>query len=303
MATVLISGGTGLVGRTLSKQLISQGHEVRILSRKPKQSGNVKSFFWDVEQQQIDESAFEGLDHIVHLAGEGIADKRWTDQRKQEIIRSRVDSMKLIADTVKRKNIRLKSFVGASAIGIYGMLTSDKLFSESDTGTKDFLSDTCLQWESAYNSISQNTEKTTIIRIGVVLSEEGGALKKLVPQFKLGLGSALGSGKQYMPWIHLDDLVSVFMEALFNSSYKGVYNAVSSEHITNKEFSTQLAKALHKPFFLPNVPAFVLKLVLGEMANMVLTGSKISNQKLMNEGFIFQFPDLAGALQRIVSRK
>lgn len=303
MATVLISGGTGLVGRALSKKLMTQGHEVRILSRKSKQSGDVKSFFWNVEQQQIDESAFEGLDHIVHLAGEGIADKRWTDQRKQEIIRSRVDSMKLIADTVKRKNIRLKSFVGASAIGIYGMVTSDKLFSESDTGIKDFLSDTCLQWESAYSSISQNTEKTNVIRIGVVLSEEGGALKKLVPQFKLGLGSALGSGKQYMPWIHLDDLVSVFIEALFNPSYKGVYNAVTSEQTTNKQFSAQLAKALHKPFFLPNVPAFVLKLVLGEMANMVLTGSRISNQKLMNEGFIFQFPDLAGALQRIVSRK
>lgn len=303
MATVLISGGTGLVGRALSKQLIAQGHEVRILSRNPKQSGTVKSFFWDVEQQQIDESAFEGLDHIVHLAGEGIADKRWTDQRKQEIIRSRVESMKLIADTLKRKNIQLKSFVGASAIGIYGMATSDKLFSESDAGIKDFLSDTCLQWEKAYSSISQNTEKTNVIRIGVVLSEEGGALKKLVPQFKLGLGSALGSGKQYMPWIHLDDLVSVFMEALFNPSYKGVYNAVVSEHITNKEFSEQLAKALHKPFFLPNVPAFVLKLVLGEMANMVLTGSRISNQKLMNAGFVFQFPDLTSALQRITARK
>lgn len=303
MATVLISGGTGLVGRALSKKLVTQGHEVRVLSRTPKQSGNVKSFFWDVEQQQIDIAAFEGLDHIVHLAGEGIADKRWTDQRKQEIIRSRVDSMKLIADTVKRKNIRLKSFVGASAIGIYGMVTSDKLFSESDVGIKDFLSDTCVQWERAYSSISQNTEKTNIIRIGVVLSEEGGALKKLVPQFKLGLGSALGSGKQYMPWIHLDDLVSVFMEALFNPNYKGVYNAVASDRITNKEFSIQLAKAMHKPFFLPNVPAFVLKLVLGEMANMVLTGARISNQKLMNAGFVFQFPDLTSALQRIIARK
>lgn len=303
MATVLISGGTGLVGRALSKKLMTQGHEVRVLSRTPKQSGNVKSFFWNVEQQQIDIAAFEGLDHIVHLAGEGIADKRWTDQRKRDIVTSRVDSMKLITDTVKRKNIQLKSFVGASAIGIYGMTTSNNIFSESDSGTKDFLSETCVQWEKAYSSISKNTEKTNVIRIGVVLSEEGGALKKLVPQFKLGLGSALGSGKQYMPWIHLDDLVSVFMEALFNPSYKGVYNAVASDHITNKEFSIQLAKAMHKPFFLPNVPAFVLKLVLGEMANMVLTGSRISNQKLMNAGFVFQFPDLTSALQRITARK
>jgi uncharacterized protein (TIGR01777 family) len=303
MATVLISGGIGLVGKALSKQLITQGHEVRILSRNPKQSSGVKSFFWNVEQQQIDEVAFEGLDHIVHLAGEGIADKRWTDQRKCEIISSRVDSMKLISDTVKRNNIQLKSFVGASAIGIYGMVISDKLFSESDIGVKDFLSETCTQWENAYHAISSNSVKISVIRIGVVLSEEGGALKKLLPQFKLGLGSALGSGKQYMPWIHLDDLVSVFVETLFNPKYKNVYNAVTAEHITNKEFSLQLAKALHKPFFLPGVPFFVLKIALGEMANMILTGPKISNQKLINEGFVFQYPDLASALQRIDFRK
>lgn len=303
MATVLISGGTGLVGRALSKKLMAQGHEVRVLSRTPKQSGNVKSFFWNVEQQQIDIAAFEGLDHIVHLAGEGIAEKRWTDQRKRDIVTSRVDSMKLITDTVKLKNIQLKSFVGASAIGIYGMMTSNNIFSETDSGTKDFLSETCVQWENAYNAISLHSDKTTIIRIGVVLSAEGGALKKLLPQFKLGLGSALGSGKQYMPWIHLDDLVSIFMEALFNHSYKGVYNAATSEHITNKEFSVQLAKSLHKPFFMPNAPAFVLKLILGEMANMVITGTRISNQKLVNEGFVFRFSNLSEALEKIVSKK
>ena len=303
MAIILITGGSGLVGKALTKRLILEGHEVRILSRHPKSTDSIKSFFWNVEKQKVDEKAFENIEHIVHLAGSGIADKRWTNARKQDIIDSRVNSMKLITDVVKKKNIKLKSFVGASAIGIYGMTTSEKIFSEIDNGTDDFLTQSCTKWENSYQQIQTLSSKNCIIRIGVVLSKDGGALKKLLPLFQLGLGSAVGSGKQYMPWIHIEDLVSVFHEALFNSNYNGIYNAVSSEKTTSDSFSKQLAKSLSKPFFLPRVPAFVLKLLFGEMANVLLEGSPISNQKLIHAGFQLKYPTLSEALQEIVAKK
>ena len=303
MAVILISGGTGLVGKALTKYLISLGHEVRILSRNPQSTSQLKSFYWNVEKNEIDEKAFDGVEHVVHLAGSGIADKRWTDTRKQDIIDSRVNSMKLITDVVIKKNIQLKSFVGASAIGIYGMTTSEKIFTETDIGKDDFLTQSCTQWENSYQQIQTVSQKNSIIRIGVVLCKDGGALKRLLPLFNLGLGSAVGSGKQYMPWIHIEDLVSVFHEALFNSNYYGIYNAVSNEETTSNSFSKQLAKTLSKPFFFPNVPAFALKLLFGEMANVLLEGSRVSNQKLANANFQFKYPSLLEALREIVSKK
>lgn len=303
MAIILISGGTGLVGKALTNRLITEGHEVRILSRNPQSSSQLKSFYWNVEKNEIDEKAFNGVEHIVHLAGSGIADKRWTNARKQDIIDSRVNSMKLITDVIKKKNIQLKSFVGASAIGIYGMTTFSKIFSESDKGTDDFLTQSCTQWENSYQEIQSLSNKFCVIRIGVVLSKDGGALKRLLPLFNLGLGSAVGSGKHYMPWIHINDLVSVFYEALFNPNYNGIYNVVSTEETTNQSFSKQLAKSLSKPFFLPKVPAFALKLVFGEMANVLLEGSRVSSEKLTNTGFQFKFPTLNEALKDIISKK
>ena len=303
MAVILISGGTGLVGKALTKRLITKGHEVRILSRNPQSSSQLKSFYWNVEKNEIDEKAFDGVEHIVHLAGSGIADKRWTDKRKQDIIDSRVNSIKLITSIIKNKNIQLKSFVGASAIGIYGMTTSEKIYTETDTGKDDFLKESCTQWENSYQQIQTLADKSSIIRIGVVLSKDGGALKRLLPLFQFGLGSAVGSGKQYMPWIHIDDLVSIFNEAVFNPNYYGIYNAVSAEETTSNSFSKQLAKSLSKPFFLPRIPSFVLKLLFGEMANVLLEGSRVSNQKLVNTGFHLKYPSLSEALREIVSKK
>jgi uncharacterized protein (TIGR01777 family) len=210
--------------------------------------------------------------------------------------------MKLITAVVKRKNIRLKSFVGTSAIGIYGMTTSEKIYSETDSGEQDFLSYTCTQWENSYKEIETLSEKVCIIRLGVVLSANGGALERLLPLFKLGLGSTIGSGKQYMPWIHIVDLVSVFCEALFNPNFKGTYNATATEQVTNQEFSKQLAKSLSKPFFIPNVPSFLLKLLYGEMADVLLTGSRVSNQKLLDVGFSFKFPAISETLKDLFSK-
>jgi uncharacterized protein (TIGR01777 family) len=303
MAVVLITGGTGLVGKALTEKLLSENHEVRILSRNPSQRSRVKSFYWSVEKNDIDEKAFEGIDHIVHLAGTGIADERWTKARKKEIIESRTKSMKLLASMVKKKDICLKSFVGASAIGYYGMNTTEKIYMETDYGGNDFLSDVCLQWENAYSKVKPFTSKICIIRTAVVLSRHGGALKKLIPLFKSGFGSALGSGKQYMPWIHINDLVSIYMNALFAKDYIGTYNAVSSEHVTNRYFSEKLARKLSRPFFMPAIPGFALKVILGQMADILLTGSRVSNQKLLDTGFRFEFVSLQSAYDEIIPEK
>jgi uncharacterized protein (TIGR01777 family) len=302
MATILITGGTGLIGKALTKTLTDQGHSVRILSRTPHAGARVPEFYWNVEKQEIDDKAFDDIDHLVHLAGVGVADKRWTEQRKKEIIDSRVDSMKLITDTVKKKNIRLNSFVGSSAIGIYGRGTSEKIFGEDDQGPESFLRKTCELWESSYDEMATLSDKTSIVRIGVVLAKKGGALKRLLPLFKAGIGSAIGSGKQYMPWIHINDMVAVIMKALFDPEFKGIFNAVATEHITNHYFSKTLAKVMSKPFFMPAVPAFVMTLLYGEMASVLLEGSRASNKKLLQTGFTFTYPDLEKALKDIVNQ-
>lgn len=296
MAKILITGGTGLIGNALCKKLIENGHEVSILTRNLIKSNTIKYFLWDVNKSTIDEKAFDGVEHIIHLAGSGIAEKKWTDERKKDIINSRVNSSKLILSVLQKRNIQLKSFVGASAIGIYGMTTSEKIFTENDLGPSDFLSETCMSWENSYSDFDTVSERQCIVRISVVIAKEGGALKKLLPIFKFGLGSGIGTGKQYMPWIHIDDLVSVFYETLFNHSYQGIYNAVATEHVTNNSFSKQLAKSLKKPFFMPLIPAFIIKLMYGEMANVILEGSRVSNGRLMRKGFIFKYPDLKNAL-------
>lgn len=303
MAVILISGGTGLIGRALAMALIDKGHVIRVLTRSPKTDSIIQYFYWNVDKQEIDEQAFEGVDHVVHLAGEGIAEKRWTRSQKKKIIDSRVQSMHLIEKALLKKKTVLKSFVGASAIGIYGMQTSEIIFGENDKGKKDFLSEVCHLWEQAYTTADQFSKRTCIIRTGVVLSPKGGALGKMLPIFNLGFGSAIGSGKQYMPWIHIQDIVRVYVEALFNPNFSGVYNAVSSEHIDNFHFCRSLAKSRHKPFFMPKVPAFVLKLVYGEMAEMLLSGSRISNRRLLDTEFRFKFDGLNKALENLTNLK
>ncbi len=297
MAKVLITGGSGLIGKMLTKSLISKGYEVVHLGRKAYKGDGYECFKWDILSGQIDEKAFESLDYVVHLAGAPIADTKWNAKGKKEIIDSRVKGSELIQNVILKKNISLKAFIGASAIGYYGAVTNETIYVEEDSFTNDFLGSTCKAWEDTYSNVLNFSARKVIVRVSVVLSKDGGAYKKLISSAKFGFAACLGTGKQYMPWIHIDDMVSVFMKAIEDEKFSGIYNATSSEHTTNKEFTKKLCKSIKRPFLGLKAPAFFLKLILGEMAVMVLEGSRVSNQKLLNTGFDFKFKELDKALE------
>ncbi len=301
MEKVLITGGDGLVGRHLTNKLLANGYEVAVLSRAQKQSKEISYYTWSVEQQTIDPRALENVTYIIHLAGAGIADKNWTKQRKREIISSRVDSAKLLYDQLP-ENHHVKAIISASGAGYYGAVTSDQIFTEEDESANDFLGDVCVQWEAAIDTFEKKNIRTVKLRTGLVLASSGGGLEKMVKPFKLGAGAAIGSGKQYLPWIHIDDLCEMYLFALQNDTVKGAYNAVAPNHITNREFSHALAKTLGKKLWMPNVPAVLLKLYLGEIANLLLEGSRVSSQKIQDQGFKFHYTEIEKALENSLKK-
>ncbi|WP_210150340.1 TIGR01777 family oxidoreductase [Chryseobacterium scophthalmum] len=297
---VLITGASGAIARVLSKKLENQ-YSIRFLTRK-KEAEN--EFEWDLENQIIDENAFENVSHIIHLAGANISEKRWTEDRKKELISSRVDSAKLILNTLKKKNIKLKSFISASGINFYGTKTTDKIFTENDPPGNDFLSEVVVVWEKAADEFKEQniSERVVKIRTAVVLSKNEGALAKMMTPIQFGIGSPLGSGKQYMPWIHIDDICSIYEFALKNHEVEGSYNASAPQHTTNKNLTKLIAKVLGKPLLMPNVPSFILKLIFGELADALLEGSRASSEKIEKAGFEFQFPDLKMALEDLLKK-
>lgn len=297
---VLITGAGGLIARELSKQL-KNDYTVRFLTRK-KRYDHDHDFEWDLSKETLDEKALEGISHIIHLAGANISEKRWTDERKKELISSRIDSAGLLLKSLEQKRIRLKSFISASGINYYGTETTEKIFTEEDGPGNDFLSDVVVQWEKAADAFKEHNiaERVIKFRTAVVLSEKDGALKKMLPTIKMGIGSPLGTGKQYMPWIHIKDICSMYKFALKNPEMEGAFNAVAPEHTTNKELTETIAQILKKPLFMPNVPAFVLKLVFGELSDAVLKGSRASSGKILKTGFRFEFPDLKKALEDLL---
>lgn len=303
MAKILITGGSGLVGKAISAELIKQNHEPLWLSREAGSEGTIKKFKWNVEDSYIDEKAFEGVEHIIHLAGAGIADKRWTKKYKIEIISSRVKSSDLLFEYITRNNYKIKTLVGGSAIGYYGARQSNNVFKENDHPGNDFLADTSVLWEKSYLPFARMGIRNPIIRTGVVLSNKGGAYKKMAPPFKFGLGAALATGRQFIPWIHINDIAGIFTHAVTDNHLDGVYNGVASELVTNKHFSSELAASFAKPFFLPKVPSAALHLAMGESAVMVTEGLKISNQKIKLSGYHFQFETLKEALQQLALNK
>jgi len=285
---ILISGGTGLVGQELSKLLIAKDYNVAVLSRSKPTIG-VRSFYWDYEKGVLDEDAIEFADVIIHLAGENVSSKRWTKAQKQRIIDSRVKTADLLFTKTKEAKNTPKMFISASAVGFYGMEPSDKVFTEGDKPGNDFLAETAEQWEKGAEQFQSIYIQTAILRIGVVLSKKGGALKKMINPVKIGMGAALGTGNQFMPWIELSDLARMFLFVLENYNSDSIYNAVAPNHINNYNFMKSLSRALNRPFFLPNVPSFVMRLFLGEMSDIVLKGNKVSSKKIQATGFGFNF--------------
>jgi len=295
---VLISGGSGFIGKHLTNLLIVNGFSVSILSRSDKQNtSDITYYKWDIATHFIEEEAVIKADYILHLAGENIAEKPWTAKRKEEILQSREESIQLIHDVLKKNNKKLDAFVSASGVGIYGAINGEQICTENTPPENDFLGSTCQKWEFAADTIGDLQIRVVKIRTGLVLGKEDGFLKKLTPIFKMRLGSALGSGKQYMPWIHVDDLCAIYLEAIKNSDMKGAYNAAIFDNTTNTVFSKTLAKVYGYSLWLPNVPAFLIKMALGEMAQIILKGRRVSPQKMIKTGFEFQFTVLEEALK------
>ena len=298
MGRILISGGSGLLGRKLTDLLRSQGKTVAHLSRTAREDMPWPVYGWDYQKGYIDPQAWEDTETIIHLAGAGIADKPWTQERKKVLRESRVKTTELLLRESQKHGAGIKNFIGASAIGFYGIKTTPNNFSEEDPPGDDFLADICEEWENEVKKFEEIGVRTVRLRVGVVLSPAGGALPKMALPVKFGAGARLGSGKQYLPWVHIDDMVGMFAWAV-NNQVEGVFNGVAPEAADNRQFTKVLAKTLKRPLFLPPVPAFVIKMIMGEMSTMALEGSRVTSKKIEAAGYQFQYPTLKEALEEI----
>ncbi len=293
---ILITGGSGLIGSHLTRKLKEKGYEPAVLSRKKHSDTDTKTYLWDPGKNEIEKEAIDKAGYIIHLAGANISDKRWTRKRKQKIVDSRVETAKLLFRKISESGTRPRAFISASAVNYYGTLTSDTIFSEDDPPSDDFLGKTCKKWEQSALKFEESGIRTVIIRTGTVISPRGGAIKKMSVSVKLGLGSPVGNGNQYFPWIQIEDLCNIYIKAIEDSKMQGAYNAVAPDHITNRDVMKALANAYNRPFWAPSVPPFVMKTLFGEMANILLKGSRISADKIKEAGYEFRFAEFKDAV-------
>ena len=308
METVLITGGTGLIGSTLSKTLTAKGYRVIILSRSipdtaaSAAAANLSYARWDIKNQQIDIEAIQAADYIIHLAGAGVMDKKWTNEYKKEIISSRADSARLIVDSLIKHPNKVKAIISASAIGWYS--ATNAIHTEEETADDSFLGQTTKLWEDSMKTILQMDKRLVKLRIGIVLSKDGGALKEFMQPLKFGIAAILGNGKQMISWIHIDDLCRMFVFAIEHTGIQGVYNAVAPNPVNNKTLTISLAKKMRPRFYLRvPVPEFVLKIMLGGRSIEILKSNTVSSKKIQDSGFTFQFDNIESALENIVSIK
>lgn len=298
---ILITGATGLIGKEMSKLLLQKGVIVHYLStskKKLESQPNFHGFYWNPDQGIIDENAFVGVDAIIHLAGATIS-KKWTQKYKQEIIESRMLSSNLLFKSLKANPHFVKQIVSASAIGIYpDSLT--KVYQEDEPNVDDsFLGNVVVKWEESVDKFKLLNIKVSKIRIGLVLSENGGALKELIKPIKLGIGAPFGSGKQMQSWIHIHDLVELFYFVV-HQRLEGIYNAVAPNPVTNAQLTQETAKVLDKNLFMPNIPQFVMKIILGEMHYILFSSQNVSSTKIQKEGFTFQYKHIDKALENLL---
>jgi uncharacterized protein len=303
MDTVLITGGTGLVGRALSRLLTEVGYRVIILSRQ--KTGNatdnelISYAQWDVSRRTIDIAALQQADYIVHLAGANVGDARWTSSRKKEILNSRTQSSALLYDSLKNNPNKVKKIICASASGYYGE-DQGHPFVETDPPATDFLGTTCVAWEESVMKMKELGKKLVILRTGIALSKDGGALKEFYKPLRFGFATILGNGEQYISWIHLHDLVRIYLSAIVNHDLEGIFNAAAPNPVQNKQLVKTMAQVAKGKNFIPvHVPAFALKTALGEMSIEVLKSCRISADKIQSTGFVFSYPDIQSAMEKI----
>lgn len=309
MPTVLIAGGTGLVGTALTEYLLQKNYTVIILTRsltKSSRHPNLSYAQWNTDTQTMDAAALAEADYIVNLAGAGVADKRWTKARKKEIQESRVSSGQLITKTLKAIPNKVKAVINASAIGWYGAdpgIPNEKPFVETDKADTQFLGETCKLWEESVEGIIALNIPLIKLRIGIVLSKDGGALKEFKKPLQFGVAAILGNGKQMISWIHITDLCRIIEYCMLHDKTENVFNAAAPKPVSNKTLTIALAKKMKGKFYIPvNVPAFVLKLVLGEMSIEVLKSATVSCKKIQDAGFTFLYPSIDAALDDLCSR-
>ena len=295
---ILISGSSGLIGSAAATALKSDGHDVVHLVRpgKPPNPGDVQ---WDPMRATVDVAALEGVEVVIHLSGAGIADGRWTEERKQLLRSSRIDTTRVLVDSLSRLKQKPRVLIVASAIGYYGN-RGDEILTESSTTGTDFLALVCRDWEAEASRAAARGIRTVMLRTGVVLSGKGGALPKMLTPFKLGVGGRLGSGQQWMSWIAIEDVVGIIRNAIANEQVSGPVNVVAPNPVRNEEFTRLLAAMLHRPAIFP-APAFMLRLAMGEMADAVLLGSdRVKPERMLAAGYKFRFEILEPALRAAV---
>lgn len=304
MNKVLITGGTGLIGSEIIRQLTAKNFEIVVPTRKKRRrEGNVQFIHWNPQRNEIDPTALQGVNYVINLAGSNLAEGRWTKERKEIILESRTESMAFLIQKVIDFELPIKGFISASAIGYYGNeKDKQKIFTEQDNPGDDFLSKVCVEWERGLQPLKEVGIRTVVLRIGLVLSKEGGMIKQILPLAKQMLNANFGNGKQIYPWIHLEDIARMFVFAIENETMNGAYNATVdvAEQVCQNQFNKTLAKSLKKPFWLPPIPAFLLKIAMGEMSAMLLNGNKVSNEKIKNCGFELKYPSLNQAFAQIL---
>lgn len=301
MKKVLITGGTGLVGRNLSGKLAERGYEVRLLSRKPAKNNKFPTYKWDINSEFIDIDALTDIDYIIHLAGENLGAGRWTKKRKQKIIDSRVKGSELIYNTVKNLENKPKTFISASAVGIYpSFRDSQEYYIEKDMYGTGFTAEVCIAWEAAADKFKKLGIRSVKIRTGLVQDKNDPALKKILQVAKLGILPVFGTGKQYYPWIHIDDLAELYITAIENKDFNDPFNAVAPQQITNYEYIQSIKKVRGGKGIITRIPEFALRVLFGEMTDIVVKGTKIQSKLHKKDKFKFKFATIDEAMKDLL---